>query len=277
MARQHNLKLQLRQQTMLLGTWQKTPSSIVTEILTHSALDLICLDAEHAPFDRATLDSCIFAAGAGQMPALVRVQSAESYHILNALDLGATGVVIPHVASRDDAERAAKLAHFGPGGRGYAGSTRFADYTSRSISQNLESGFSNTVVIAQIEDAEAIDVIDAIAEVDNIDCLFVGRADLAVSLGATSITDPIVIEASQTIAAAAQRHNRAVGMFISDLSEVPSWTNLGVSLFLLESDQTFLLNGAKSLCARFGQSCPPVEVGSASSSIDTKAFKKNNS
>lgn len=236
---------------VLLGAWLKTPSPIVAEVLSGTALDALCLDAEHAPFDRGDLDGCVMACRGGGMPALVRVASAAPTDILNALDLGAAGVVVPHVASAADAARAAKASRFGPGGRGFAGSTRAAGYTRRSMAEHLDAAGAETAVIAQIEDAEALDVIDAIAAVEGVDCLFIGRADLAVSLGARSAADPRVIDAARAIVAAAGRAGRRTGMFIADLSETRDWIARGVTLFLLESDQSFLLRGAASLRERF--------------------------
>jgi 2-keto-3-deoxy-L-rhamnonate aldolase RhmA len=244
-----SLKDRLAGGEVLLGTWQKTPSAMVTEVLGRTGLDCLCLDAEHAPFDRGDLDAALLSAQATRMSCLVRVADASPAQILNALDLGATGVVVPHVASTDDARSAVANTRYGQG-RGYAGSTRAADYTRRGIVQNLEAAQA-TVVVAQVEDASALDAIDDILAVDGIDCFFIGRADLAVSLGATSIVAPVVVDATHRIVDAAQRAGRRTGMFVGDLAEVPAWVELGVTLFLLESDHAFLLSGAASLRSRF--------------------------
>jgi 2-keto-3-deoxy-L-rhamnonate aldolase RhmA len=108
------------------------------------------------------------------------------------------------------------------------------------------------VVVAQIEDVEALSEIQAIASVDGIDALFIGRADLTVALGAESPDDPIVVEAVTAICRAAVAANRRVGMFLARPSDVPQWREQGASLFLLSSDQEFLLKGAASLCAEVG-------------------------
>lgn len=234
-----------------VGTWVKTPSPIVTEVLSRTDLACLCLDAEHAPFDRGDLDASILAARSRDMPVLVRTPSAAPHHILNALDLGANGVVAPHIRSGRDAAELVCACHFGRGGRGYAGSTRAADYTGRKMAEHLALSRDSTTVIAQIEDAEAIDAIDDIAAVDGIDCLFIGRADLTISLGASAASDPKVIEAAERIAEAGRKHGRAVGSFISDLAELSFWQDRGVSFFLLESDHTFLLRGADALVRAF--------------------------
>ena len=91
------LKEQLAAQTPLLGTFLKTPSPIVCEVMNRAGMDLVCIDAEHAPFGRTELDLCLMAFRAGGTPAIVRVPELAPAPILNALDCGATGVLVPPV------------------------------------------------------------------------------------------------------------------------------------------------------------------------------------
>ena len=84
---------------VLAGTFVKTPSPIICEVLGLTGLDVVCLDAEHAPFGRVELDGCIAALRAAGMPGLVRVAANSPEYILQALDYGATGVVVPHVTT----------------------------------------------------------------------------------------------------------------------------------------------------------------------------------
>ena len=118
---------------LLVGTWIKTPSPIVCEVLGKSGLDALCLDAEHAPFGWLELDACITATRAGGLTPLVRVPSSNSAAILNALDCGATGVVVPHVKSAEDAEAVCLRSLHGPGGRGYSGATRAAGFGGKAL------------------------------------------------------------------------------------------------------------------------------------------------
>ena len=238
----------------LLGTFVKTPSPIVCEVLGKTELDVVCLDAEHAPFDRLVQDQCLHALGAAQLPALVRVPSGSPEHILNALDCGASGVVVPHVRSAQQAQALVASVHFGPGGRGYAGSTRAADYTTKPMRQHLQDSAAQSVLVAQIEDLEALEAIEEIAAVDGVDCLFVGRIDLTVALGAGSPDEPIVVQAVEHICASAVAAGRRVGMFIGNPDELDHWRQRGASLFLLSSDHGFMLQGAAQLVSKFNDS-----------------------
>lgn len=235
----------------LLGTFMRTPSSIAAEVLALSGLDVICVDAEHAPFGRIETDACVATLRAHRMPSLVRVIAGTPEHILSALDSGATGVLVPHVTSAAQARDIANAAHFGAGGRGYAGSSRAAGFTTKPMAQHLSDSARDTTVIVQIEDLEAVDAVEDIAKVDGIDALFIGRMDLTVALGASSPADAKVIDAVRRICRAGKAAGRAVGMFVADVSEVPMWLKEGASFFLMSSDHGFMLAGAKSLAASF--------------------------
>ncbi len=241
----------LRSGAPLLGTFQKTPSPILCEVLARSGLDVICIDAEHAPFDRGDIDSCVFALRSAGVASLVRVASHAPEQILNALDCGATGVVVPHIMTVADARELARVAHYGRGGRGYAGSTRAAGYIGKTMNDHLRDSTATTTVIAQIEDIEAVEVVEEIAAVDGIDCLFVGRMDLTVAMGCASADDPKVIDAVRRVCRAGKANNRAVGMFVPNVAESAMWLKEGASLFLLGSDHAFMMAGARALLGDF--------------------------
>ena len=237
---------QLRAGELLAGTWIKTPHPHVVEVLSYSSLDCLVLDAEHAPFDRAALDLCILAGRAGGKTVLVRPQSASHEQILNALDCGADGVILPHICSAADAEYAVKACHYVSGGRGYAGSSRAAGYTSKGMAKHRADA-KDVTIIAQIEDIEGVDNIEAIAAVDGIDAFFIGRADLTISFAAKTPDDAIVVDAVDRIVAAGKAAGRTSGMFLGRVGDVGMWREKGASLFILGSDHDFLLQGAAKL------------------------------
>lgn len=230
----------------LIGTFIKTPSPVVSEVLGLSDLDVVAIDSEHAPFGRVELDLCIAAFRAADMPCLVRVADDSPTAIRNALDCGATGIVVPHVTSAEQAVAVVKAAHFGEGGRGYAGSPRAAGYGTKAMADHISESARQTVVILQIEDIAALNHVAQIAAVDGVDGLFVGRADLAVAMQ-KNVSDKDVIATIQDICAAGQSEGTPVGMFTPQLDEIPDWREAGASLFLLSSDQSMLLAKANEL------------------------------
>ena len=231
----------------LAGTFQKTASHDVVEVLSMSGLDFTCLDAEHAPFGRGELDACLAVARARGFPALVRTSSADASAIGQALDAGATGVVVPHVFSADLAAAVAKASRFGHGGRGYAGSTRWAGFATRAMSDVLAQSVEETVVIAQIEEPEGVEACDAIAATDGIDALFVGPADLSVCLGTTDQGSAPVRDAMRTVGEACARHGKAFMTFAGSTAAAPALRELGVTTFFVASEHAFMLAGARAV------------------------------
>lgn len=246
------LKQSIASGRLLLGTFVKTPHHAVVEVLAQSSLDLLVLDGEHAPFDRRDLDVCILAARAAAMAVVVRPADGSHAAILNALDCGADGVLVPHVRSAAEARAVAQAAQFGAGGRGYAGSPRAAGYGGVSMSDHRAASAARTVVIAQIEDLEALDDLDAILAVEGIDAFFIGRADLTVALGCASMDDPPVVAAVERICAAGTAAGRRIGMFIARPGDTAHWVEQGATLFVLGSDHGFMRAGAEALRAATG-------------------------
>ena len=230
----------------MMGTFMKTPSPIVAEVLGLSKLDVIAIDAEHAPFGRLDTDGCIAAYRAADMPCLVRVADDSTTQLRNALDSGADGVVVPHVMSSGQAERIVKACHFGDGGRGYAGSPRAAGYGTKAMPDYLADSAARTSVIVQVEDIPALEQVPQIAAVDGVDAVFIGRIDLAVAMGKGPM-DEAVIDTVANICRACTEAGTTVGMFTPDLAELPRWRELGASLFLLSSDHSMMLAGANQL------------------------------
>lgn len=243
----NNFRARLLNGDCFIGTFIKTPSMTIAEVLAQSELEVFCFDAEHAPFDRAALDACLYPCRANGKPSLVRVPTAKAEHLLTALDCGATGVLIPHVNSGECAMQVCQHALYGKAGRGYAGSTRAAGYGTKTIPSHIEDTAKDTVIIAQIEDMAGVDAIEDIAKVERLDCLFIGMVDLTVSLGAPNAKDSKVVECANMICHTAQKYQKRLGMFTPYIEDIAFWQTRGVSLFLLESEHRFIQAGARRL------------------------------
>jgi 2-keto-3-deoxy-L-rhamnonate aldolase RhmA len=226
---------------VLIGTFIKTASHQVPEVIGASGLDFAVIDAEHAPFDLATLDRMALAGRAAGLPCLVRVPELAAVPIGQVLDLGAAGIVVPHVATVESARRAVAAAKYGAGQRGFSPSTRAGGYGTVDPSAYRAAADQDGSVWCQIEDAAALGELDAIAAVDGVDCLFIGRADLAASLGVESQRDPQVLDAVRATAAAGRSQARTIGIFIADTAEIPDLLGLGITVFVCGSDQSFML------------------------------------
>lgn len=228
----------------LLGTFVKSASYQVVEILALGGLDCVVIDAEHAPFSPGDLDRMILAARAGGLPVLVRVAGIDPAPIAACLDMGATGIVVPHIRSAEEARAAVAAAKF-TGRRGFSPSHRAGGYGTRGANAYLAAADRETSVWCQIEDVEALDRLGDIASVTGVDCLFVGRADLALSLGVSDISDPRVVSAVKAVGRACTAAGTTAGLFVPATTEIPERSADGYRAFICGSDQSWLLEQAR--------------------------------
>ncbi|OJY66853.1 MAG: aldolase [Sphingobium sp. 66-54] len=232
--------------TIQLGTFVKTCSPQIIEVLGTSGLDFAVVDAEHAPFGRGEIDVMVMAGRAAGLPVLVRIPDHRASTILNALDVGAAGLVVPHVDTLEEARAIVDAARFGVGNRGYSSSPRFASYGSIGRAAALAKG-DEALLLCQIESGEGVENAGAIAALEGVDGLFIGRADLSLSLGETDIVAPRVVAATHRIIEAGLAARKRVGMFVGSAEEAGQFAREGVDWFVVGSDQSMLRQGARAV------------------------------
>ena len=229
-----------------VGTFIKTASPHVVEVLGTTAMDFAILDAEHAPLDRTALDLMLLAGRAVGLPLLVRIPDRNAATILSVLDMGAAGLLVPHVDSVADAEAVVRHAKYHGGERGFSSSPRFAGYGTLGMKQALSLG-DQALVICQIESPEAVACAAQIAAVPGVDGLFIGRADLALAMGFEDSKHPEVLIATDRSIAAALAAGKLAGVFTASVAERDDYAAKGVNWFVFGSDQS-LLRQAAELC-----------------------------
>jgi 2-keto-3-deoxy-L-rhamnonate aldolase RhmA len=241
-----------------VGTFVKTTSPQCIEILGGAGLDFAVIDAEHAPFDRAAIDLALLAGRAANLPLLVRVLDRTAASLLSVLDMGAAGVLVPHVDTADDAREVVAHCRYVGGDRGYSSSPRAAGYGALGMKEALRQGDRN-VVVCQIESVQAVDNAARIAAIEGVGALFVGRADLALSMGLDSAQDPRVTQATEAVIRAGRAAGKQVGMFVGGTPERDKYRALGVRWFIQGSDQSLLRQAAQAI-ARPASSSPSSQV-----------------
>ncbi len=239
-------KRRLLARERLMGAFIKTPHPIVIEIMGGSGLDFLVLDGEHAPFERANIDTCMIAARAIGCPVVVRVPDNTQSTILAALDSGAAGVVVPHVNSVAQAEALAKSMHYVSGGRGFAGTTRAADYAKRKLPEHKAQARDEVCLFVQIEDMEGYAIRDQIAAVENVDALFIGRGDLAVDSGYDDFFAKEVGEMTDNILAC---KDAITGLYCAPGEPIDRWEKSGSSYFVIGSEHTLMTQGVNQMLA----------------------------
>lgn len=234
--RRQTLRARIRAGEVLAATFVKLPSHEVVEVLAQTGLDFIVLDAEHGAFDRAALDRSLAVARALDFPAVVRVAAGTPQDVLQALDMGAVGVVVPHVDTAAKAEAMALASRYGPGGRGFAGGTRWGDFGAHSMADLVARSQDETVVIVQIEEVAGVQAAAAIAAVPGVDALFLGPSDLSLNYGRTDMTGPELQAALVSVGQAARGAGKGYVTFVADIARAAEWRQHGAHVFLVSSE-----------------------------------------
>lgn len=236
-------RARVRSRERLVGTFIKTRTHQAVEIMSLAGMDFVILDAEHGPIDVAFID---LAVAVSRAPVLVRVPESATELASAACDLGAHGIVFPHVRSAAEAQRAVGLVRFASGVRGLSTSVRAAGYGALSPAEYAACTDASVAVFAQIEDAEALSELETIAQVEGVDALFVGRFDLAAAMGKLNVDDPIVATETARILRVARRHGLGGAIFANYADDASTFLRGDATIAIVASDLTFMASGARN-------------------------------
>ncbi|WAP54991.1 HpcH/HpaI aldolase family protein [Streptomyces sp. S465] len=225
-----SLKQRLADGERLRGVLLRLPSETLVEMAGVAGFDYVVIDCEHGPADTALLQQHLTAAAAHGIDVLVRVGSAEPALALRCLDLGAAGLIHPHVDSREDARRAVAASHYPPwGDRGFATYSRAGRFGTVTAADHVAAS-RETLVVTMIETRRACDAADAIAGTEGVDAVLVGPADLAADCGfpKPGVVDGLITRAHE----AARANGRAVMTIVPDLDAARAAERRGARLIL---------------------------------------------
>ncbi len=241
-------RARLKSGELLIGTFVKSPSPHVIEILGHAGLDFVVVDQEHAPISISQMDILALAGRAAGLPVLSRHWGKSIDWIAPLLDLGLVGVMVPHVLDGAGAEAVAEAVRFSRGKRGLSSSPRAGNYGGISLTDYRVKCDAEAVAMVQIEDASALDHLDDIAAAADVDMMFIGPADLAQSMG-VGFTSVELDAAIARVIAAGRKAGMPVGLFVGDPAQIKDWYARGISLFVCGSDQSLLRRSAHQMMA----------------------------
>jgi 2-keto-3-deoxy-L-rhamnonate aldolase RhmA len=186
----------------------------ITILAKNAELDFLFYDCEHGMYTYETLHNLILMGNAIGVPAFVRVPQLARGDISRSLDCGATGVMVPMIENREQAELLVEWSKYPPiGNRGYAGGANTNYRPSGNHRDNMNELNESVISIAQIETELGVINIDEIVSVEGIDAVIIGPADLAISLRIPGdYFNPLEIEAINKVVDACQRYKKGFGI-----------------------------------------------------------------
>jgi 4-hydroxy-2-oxoheptanedioate aldolase len=241
------------------GTWTQIAAPDLVDMLGDAGFDFTIVDCEHASFDLAVAESLFRACDANGVVPLVRAPSLDTNWIARALDAGAQAVVIPSLATADDAARAVAATRFAPEGtRGACPCVRAGGHFIRDWRAHQDAERTKGV-IALVETGEGVENIEAICAVPGLLALLAGPFDLSVSLGLNGDYRHARVQSAMDRLAAAARTNKLpliAPIFDPDPAEIArqqaEWLARGAQLFTLGTDKILFSTAARRYRAALG-------------------------
>lgn len=234
-----------------LGTWVKLPTVESVELMGLAGFDFVVIDLEHSPMTLETAATLIAVARARGTCPLVRVPDHSPAWIQRCLDAGASGILAPHVDTLEQARAVAQAARFEPvGTRGVGSTSRAGDWGLLPLGDYLDSS-ADVTVMAQVESDLAVRNVPAVLAEGIVDALFVGPADLAVSLGVGAASSELTTRINQVVEecrAAGVPCGTAIG---ADPDRAAALTDEGFAFVMVSNDTTILGSGARALVERY--------------------------
>jgi 4-hydroxy-2-oxoheptanedioate aldolase len=235
-----------------IGIWSSLCSYISAEVLADAGFDWVLLDTEHSPNELPMVQNQLdgLAYGKGTTEGIVRPAWNDIVLIKRYLDVGARTLLIPYVQNVEEAQRAVTGLRYPPQGmRGVSGCTRANRYGR--VPDYFKRVHDEVCLLLQLETRTALKSLEAIAEIDGVDGIFIGPNDLAADMGYLgNWQHPEVWKVMEDAAKRIRKAGKAPGILVGE-ADGQRCIDMGYTFVAVGSDLVMLARGADALAAKF--------------------------
>lgn len=207
------------------------------EIAALAGFDCAWICGEHVPTDYSVMEKQVLAAKAYGMDILIRVPRGSYSDLIKPLEMDASGIMVPHVMSADDARKIVWQTKFHPIGRRPAdGGNADGMFCQFQFTEYIKFANENRFVIVQIEDPEPLDELEEICSIDGIDMIFFGPGDFSQGIGAPGQMDhPKITATRKRIVETARKHGKFAGT-VCGISNYKEYKDMGYQFLNVGAD-----------------------------------------
>jgi len=235
-------------QGAVYGPFAKTNDPGMIEAMGYAGFDFVILDLEHGPNSVETVQNLIRAAQISGMLPIVRVKENNDSVIGEVLDIGAAGIEVPQISTKEDAEHLIQVAKFAPEGmRGVCRFVRAADYSAMDRFEYFKEA-NEALIVIHLEGQTAIDNLEELLDVEGIDVMFIGPYDLSQSLGIPGQIDhPMLEEKMKEIINKCSEKGVCIGTFVDNIKNAIKWRDAGIRYIAYSVDVGLLYEHCKGI------------------------------
>ena len=248
----HNkIKQAIRSGQKQIGLWSHLCSPISIEILADCGYDWLLLDMEHSPNDLSEIMAQLQAMKGGSATPIVRPPWNDMVTFKRLLDIGVQNLLVPYIQNAEEARNAVSYTRYPPQGvRGYAGAPRASNYGRVKDYAHLNA--NELCLLLQVETLQGLENLEAIANVDGVDGVFIGPGDLSAALGHLgNPKHPEVLKVIDDAIARIKACGKAPGILTGDESLAKHYVAQGCLFVAVGADQNVLRDSATALAQRF--------------------------
>ena len=235
-----------------IGSWIQIPDSSSAEIIGQIGFDWVAVDMEHGSISLSQLPDIFRALELGNTLPLVRLAQGEEKDCKQALDAGASGVIIPMVNNANQLKKTIQYCKWPPAGKRGVSFSRANVFGYKFDSYKREA--QSPLIIAMIEDYQAVDNLDSILSVQGLDAILIGPYDLSASMGIIGkFSDQRFTKVTSKILKLAKKNNISAGIHIVEPSKlnVKNVTKKGYQFIVCAIDTVMIREAAKNYLSFF--------------------------
>jgi 4-hydroxy-2-oxoheptanedioate aldolase len=248
----NRLKRTLHKGDVALGTAVFSSSPAIIEVAGYSGLDFVRIDNEYSWRRDESMEHMIRAAYVAEITPILRVDKGDHYIINKALEIGAGGVLVPDISTKEEVEELIRAAKFPPKGtRGYSSLCFSGQWGARGGEDWVNWSESETLVGIMIENEQVISRLDSILSIERLDFVLFGPADYSLSIGlrGPQKDHPKVQDAIKKTVEVANKYGKPVAIGVGQPweEETKKYIDLGCRMIEIGNDVVALRSMWKAL------------------------------
>ena len=249
------IKERLRRGEPVFGVTITTTSLDMAARAAAVGFDFLWVEMEHSPVTLETLRNIVLVTRGLPAAPFARVPVNELWTAKRVLDQGVHGVIFPFTRNVAHARQAVAACRYPPvGRRGSGNGLALTTWPDSDAAGYYDSADENVIVVAMIEEAEALEQVEEIAATPGLDVVFIGTSDLSFSMGHRGSQEPAEVrEAIERVRKAAERHGKACGLPVRSAEQAQAAIAAGFRFFQVNSELNFFEMGAKQLLEPLGR------------------------
>ena len=211
-------------------------------ILKNAGCEFIIFDMEHGGLSLEQFKTLAITSNSNKISPFVRIPEINYNYVARALDLGASGVMVPMVNTPDDAIKIVHSSKYPPRGiRGAGFGFAHDNYINQDPLSYIEKANNSLINIIQIETKKGLENVKEIASIDGVDCLWVGHFDLTNFLGVPGdFSSKIYLDAIDEIVVAANSYKKSLGIMVNSKQELDTYSKLGFNMIAIGTEMNIL-------------------------------------